>query len=370
MEIMGDILKVVSDGSARPTQIMHGANLTWPPLMLHLEMLLRKRLLTRETDGDKSTYRVTPKGRDVLRMYLTLREETGVLESFADELEKEGVHRPGARRMLSNLRSILAAANFHVLENKALGKSGTEYTFPLVVQGMSRSRYGFVVLPDVDEQTVIRNFVKQLDTEVDLSIVGTGRISEQARNIAAMDSIPLLSTSDLAGFGESLTFRDAFRAASALILQVDPTGNYERVIEALVRREATNGHVFVFTLKQSRVYPAIPRLGMVTVRLMPETGSAEAWADVIGLLEGPADATQSEGRRLVILDDVSELLAPMGHAKRAQILKSVVGAAGASVQRSLFILKRDSKGGEELEFERGGQGRLVYDGDGLRLSPQ
>lgn len=143
---MGDILKVVNEGSVRPTQIMHGANLTWPPLMLHLEMLLRKHLLTRETDGDKSTYRITPKGRNVLGMYLAMREETGVLESFGDAIgKKERVSRPG-RRMLSNLRSSLAAANFHVLENKAKGKSGTDYIFPLIVQGMSKSRYGFVVL--------------------------------------------------------------------------------------------------------------------------------------------------------------------------------------------------------------------------------
>lgn len=219
--------------------------------------------------------------------------------------------------------------------------------------------------------------MKQLDTEMDLSIVGTGKISEQARAIAAMDSIALLSTSDLAGFGENLTFRDAFRAGKALILQVDPTENYERVIESLVRREATNGRVFVFTMKRSRIYPAVPRLSNVTVHIMPEIGSvrrsggaeasSRAWADVLRLFEGQTDSTQSDTRRLLIFDDLFELLAPVGHARRTRLLKRVVGAAGASTQRSLFILEKDSKG---LELGMVASGRLVYDVDGLRLSPK
>ena len=99
METLGDILKVIQDGSTRSTQIMHAANLTWPPLMVHLELLLRHQLLTRETEGNRATYRLTAKGSVVLNMYLKLKEETGVWRQTRQERSTWG-------RSLSLLRGL------------------------------------------------------------------------------------------------------------------------------------------------------------------------------------------------------------------------------------------------------------------------
>jgi predicted transcriptional regulator len=68
MEMICDILRVVNDGWAIPTQITHRANMTWPHLMIHLEVLLRNQLLTREATEMRSTYRLTARGAAVLNM--------------------------------------------------------------------------------------------------------------------------------------------------------------------------------------------------------------------------------------------------------------------------------------------------------------
>jgi len=81
MEIICDVLRVIQEGSPRPTQVMHKANLTWPVLMNYLEVLLRHELLTRETNVSRTTYRLTAKGSAVLNIYLKLKEEVDPLES-------------------------------------------------------------------------------------------------------------------------------------------------------------------------------------------------------------------------------------------------------------------------------------------------
>ena len=377
MEIMGDVLRVIDEGSNRPTKIMHGANLTWPPLMVHLEALLRNQLITQETHGNRSTYRLTAKGSAVLSMYRGLKEETGVLEleASAEYRMDEFAHPPSrasGRKTLSSLRSSLTAANFRVLENVVVGRSGTGYTFRLLVQGLSTSRYGFVFLTNVDESAVISSFVKQLDTEVDLSIIYVKGVSDEARRIAAIDSIPLLSASNLDGFGESLTFLDAFRSSRSLLLEVDPSENYERVIGALVRREAESCGVSVFTWKESRIYPVIAQSEKVAVHIMPSTrGQNQARkSDETVFAELPKDSSAGTGGkgRLLIFDSVSELLTAFGTARARRLLRALQASADVDGQRSIFILKRGTH--EKANLRLVGslvRNRLVYDGSGLRL---
>ena len=386
MEIIGDILRVINEGSTRPTQIMHGANLTWLPLMIYLEMLLRNQLLTRETNGTRSTYKVTARGSAVLSMYLRLKEETDFLE-----LEMAAEHRlgdlselptrTGGRTTLSLLKSSLVAANFRVLDNVMVGSSGTEYTFPLIVEGLSKSKYGFVILNEVDESAVIRNFVKQLDAEVDLSIVYVKKVTDGARRIAALDSIPVLSASNLAGFGESLTFLDAFRSGRSLLLEVDPSENYERVIQDLVRREADNCDVSVLTWKGSRVFHVVPRSENVTVHVMTgvsgptragkrgETvASPHAQTTVEELIENPSARNAGRGA-LLVFDSLSEIMVSLGDEEAQLLLKRALQTTNATGQRSLFILKRGFHDARTIGLVRSLlPNQLTYDGSGLKLS--
>ena len=73
MEMMCDILEVVSSGTAKPTQILLKANLSWKVMNECMDMLLKDNLLSRVSDGKRETYRLTEKGHSVLGLYRELR---------------------------------------------------------------------------------------------------------------------------------------------------------------------------------------------------------------------------------------------------------------------------------------------------------
>ena len=67
LEVYLDILKVISNGTHKPTRIMYGANLSWKPLMKALESMLEQGLIN--ADEKHATYTITEKGRDVLHYF-------------------------------------------------------------------------------------------------------------------------------------------------------------------------------------------------------------------------------------------------------------------------------------------------------------
>ncbi|MDG6976134.1 MAG: hypothetical protein JRN27_08600, partial [Nitrososphaerota archaeon] len=80
LDIVGDILRVVSDGAEKPTNVMFRANLTWPLTVAYIELLLRHRMLSTEEGGGRAVYRVTPKGSELLRSFIEMEEGTAELE--------------------------------------------------------------------------------------------------------------------------------------------------------------------------------------------------------------------------------------------------------------------------------------------------
>jgi len=74
MEMVCDILGVVSEGPTKPTHILYRANMSWRVLSSYLDFLLKRGLVEKEDHGGKrSTYILTSKGRSILQLYDGLR---------------------------------------------------------------------------------------------------------------------------------------------------------------------------------------------------------------------------------------------------------------------------------------------------------
>lgn len=70
MEMVCDILGVLSEGPTKPTHILYKANMSWKVLAAYLDYLIRKGLVEKEEQGDKrSTYKLTDRGKSILQLY-------------------------------------------------------------------------------------------------------------------------------------------------------------------------------------------------------------------------------------------------------------------------------------------------------------
>ena len=100
MEMICDILKVVSAGPTKPTHILYKANMSWKVLSSYLDFLTSSGMLDKEDQegGKRSTYRLTTKGRKVLSLY------DGLKESLNGTLSLETSENLG--KMLENAKPI------------------------------------------------------------------------------------------------------------------------------------------------------------------------------------------------------------------------------------------------------------------------
>jgi hypothetical protein len=365
---------------------MHRANLTWPVLMNYLEVLLRHQLLTRETNVSRTTYRLTAKGSAVLNIYLKLKEEVDPLQSETVSARPEEGHEPALasrekKAVLSALRAILGAANFRLRDGHVPGRSGTRYRIDLVAEGRNRSLYGFDVLTHVSEGEVIRVFVKQLDSDVPVQVVYTKSASEAAKKLAGSYSMELLHAREYKGFVELLAFRDALLSSRCVLLEVDPSKDYEAILRALVQDETKRSRVSAFTWRGSPLYPALPRGERVHVYVMtthesrpPSSRPRELAvpshdeAALLAFLEESVARGATGESDLVIFDSVSELLVSLGSERSQRFLKRAVRSLDARGRRALFIVKMGYHDERTQRLVKGlFSERLLYDGSGLRL---
>jgi predicted transcriptional regulator len=74
LEMACDILRALSEGPAKPTHILHKANMSWSVLTLHLDYLYGQGLIDRTDQGRKRfEYKLTQKGRAILQLYEGLK---------------------------------------------------------------------------------------------------------------------------------------------------------------------------------------------------------------------------------------------------------------------------------------------------------
>lgn len=74
MEMACGILGALAEGPSKPTHILHKANMSWNVLSTYLDYLYGTGLVERVRQGEKRTeYRLTEKGRGILRLYEGLK---------------------------------------------------------------------------------------------------------------------------------------------------------------------------------------------------------------------------------------------------------------------------------------------------------
>ena len=102
MEMVCDILGVVAEGPTKPTHILYKANMSWKVLSAYLEYLTSSGMLDKsdQEGGKRSTYALTAKGRNVLRLYEGLKEslngtisleESNTLQQMVERAKPIGV---------------------------------------------------------------------------------------------------------------------------------------------------------------------------------------------------------------------------------------------------------------------------------------
>ena len=64
-----DILRVVTKGFGKPTQIMYRANLSWNVLQSQLSSFLQGGMLEVEEYGTRRRYKITPRGAEMVESY-------------------------------------------------------------------------------------------------------------------------------------------------------------------------------------------------------------------------------------------------------------------------------------------------------------
>ena len=69
LEIYLDVLKVIRQGTHKPTRIMYRTNLSWKPLMKILDSMLDQGLIYKAEEGKHTTYNIADKGRNVLEYF-------------------------------------------------------------------------------------------------------------------------------------------------------------------------------------------------------------------------------------------------------------------------------------------------------------
>ena len=70
IEIYLDVLHAIKRGTHKPTRIMYRTNLSWKPLMSILESMIEQGLVRAEEEGNRTTYWITEKGRNVLNYFM------------------------------------------------------------------------------------------------------------------------------------------------------------------------------------------------------------------------------------------------------------------------------------------------------------
>ena len=198
LEITCDILRVISKGTEKPTRIMQLANVTWDDLIMYLETLIRNQLISRQVDGKRVTYSLTTKGSALLDHYVALKHEAAPLK--LETITKERISRAltylptiGSQEsdLYERFEKSFKAEGSTVLSPKLVGKSGAVHSLGVITQSKDGSRHGYVVLRDVDETQVMKLFVTQLDTELNIHALYAGDVSPKVAALAQVYSLDL-----------------------------------------------------------------------------------------------------------------------------------------------------------------------------------
>jgi predicted transcriptional regulator len=75
LEIFCDILRAIGSGADRPSTIMFKADLSWEVLQSYLRTLQSQNLIEASESDAKRTYRLSQKGYDILKQFVSIRKD-------------------------------------------------------------------------------------------------------------------------------------------------------------------------------------------------------------------------------------------------------------------------------------------------------
>ena len=75
LQVRVDILRVISQGFGKPTQVMYKANLSWNVLQSQLKAFVDAGLVSEEEYGNRRRYTITQKGLEVIQSYSKVEDE-------------------------------------------------------------------------------------------------------------------------------------------------------------------------------------------------------------------------------------------------------------------------------------------------------
>ena len=178
LDIVGDVLRVISEGTEKPTNIMFKANLTWPLTIAYLETLMRHDMVKADVVGTKLAYQVTPKGSALLRSFIETEEAAAELEldKLDSALLSRVVAKPKAKpeetpMSLEAIRLVNEREGYRISPATRKGLSGVDHTFDLVMTNEKRAALGYIVSDHGTIGDVLRAFILQTDCEMQVQVL-------------------------------------------------------------------------------------------------------------------------------------------------------------------------------------------------------
>ncbi len=397
LEIICDILSVISKGTEKPTRIMQIANVTWDDLIMYLEALIRNQLLSRQVDGKRVTYSLTESGSRLLDYYVNLKREAAPLklETITKErISKALTYLPKVGSQESDLylslEARVRAEGAKILSPKMVGKSGAVHSLGLVSQRRDGSKHGYVILQDVDETQIMKLFVTQLDTELSIHALYAGELSPKVDALARAYSLELTpwgEPDDPPGRGQGQTRSEvdvARFAGKSMLIEVDPGMSYEAIVKEFADAfKASKSAVFAFTWKGGPIYSALSSVEGVQIFSMSSqttypkpTGQGDEVSvpqdDPAVLLDLTAKTLQAHSSRkvLMIFDSISDLVVSFGFERSYGFLKAQKELLSKDANSSaLFVVKRHAQDERVVSLIKGLYAlHLSYDGSGLTVT--
>ena len=198
LDIVGDVLRVVSEGAEKPTNIMFKANLTWPLALAYLEVLVRHAMVKADASGGKVSYHITPKGMALLRSFMETEEAAAELEldrldaTLFAKASSRGPKMGAMSAAIEGVRLALGKEGYRPAPGVRRGVSGVEHSFDLVMANGRGSTLGYITSQKGQVGDVIRAFILQTDCEIQVRVLCAADPGPEARSLATVYNIALV----------------------------------------------------------------------------------------------------------------------------------------------------------------------------------
>lgn len=196
---MGDVLRVVSEGAEKPTNIMFRANLTWPLTVAYVETLVRHEMLRVDVNGNRVAYHVTPKGSALLRSFIETVEAAAELRLETMDsaiLSRVSASKPKAKSeaptSLDAIRETLEREGYGQVPKVRQGLSGVEHGFDMIMSNGKGARIGYITSETGGVGDIIRAFILQTDCEFQVRVLCLAPPDVNAKELAASYNIALM----------------------------------------------------------------------------------------------------------------------------------------------------------------------------------